>query len=70
MPDHKGGDDFWNLLAAYLESASPEDVLQNMDASLVEAVLQHVKGCEICRAQRKDLREQREAHERHRNEGP
>ena len=70
MPDHEGDDDFWNLLAAYLESACPEDVLRNMDASLVEAVLRHVNGCEICQAQRKDLRDQRKAHERHRNEGP
>jgi hypothetical protein len=52
MPMDVPDDDFWNLVAAYIDASDPEALLRNSESALAERVVRHVQSCGLCQRRR------------------
>ena len=70
MPkDAPGDDDFWNLLAAYIDAIDADEQLRNSDPVLADRVARHVESCALCQSLRQTVLTTRGAREKKRTEG-
>lgn len=61
MSDPTPGDEFWNLVAAYIDAVQFEDLRRSSDPALMERVVRHVQGCEDCQARLRAVLRRRNA---------
>jgi hypothetical protein len=59
MDDDRRDDEFWNLVAAYIDASDHEALQRESSRTMFEQVERHVNSCSLCRARRRIVLAQR-----------